>query len=64
MTSRGAINAHLLPVVKSIWVVRVVLGLILHRSCSVPLREVKVAMDTVDIHDHLARVYNMQDKGH
>lgn len=44
-----AVNSHLLPVVKSVWVVRVVLGLTLHCSCSVTLREVKAGVDTVDI---------------
>lgn len=51
-----AVNSHLLPVVESVWVVRVVLRLILHRSCSVTLGEVKVGVDTVDIQNQLARV--------
>lgn len=48
---------HLLPVVKSVWVIRVVLRLTLHRSCSVTLREVKVWVDSVDIQNQLAGVF-------
>lgn len=56
MTSLHVINPHLLPVVESVWVVGVVLRLILHRSCSVALGEVKVGVDSVDIQNQLARV--------
>lgn len=56
MMSLQAVYSHLLPVVESLWVLRVVLGLTLHRSCSVTLREVKAGMDTVDIQNQLASV--------
>ena len=56
MTSLQAVNSHLLPVVESLWVLRVVPGLTLHRGCSVALREVKAGMDTVDIQNQLASI--------
>lgn len=49
-------NSYLLPVVESVWVVWIILGLTLHRSCSVPLREVKVGMNAVNVQNQLARV--------
>lgn len=49
-------NSYLLPVVESVRVVWIILGLTLHHSCSVPLREVKVGMNAVDVQNQLGRV--------
>lgn len=51
-----SVNSYLLPVVESVRVVGIILGLTLHHSCSVPLREVKVGVNAVDIQNQLARV--------
>lgn len=49
-------NSHLLPMIKSIWVIRVVFRFAFHRNCLVSLREVKVAVDGVDIKSQLTGV--------
>lgn len=51
-----SVNSYLLPVVKSVWVGGVILGLTLHGNCPVPLGEVKVGVNTVDLQKQLARV--------
>lgn len=50
------VNSYLLPVVESVRVIRVILGIALHCSCSVPLGEMKVGVNAVDIQNQLARV--------
>lgn len=50
------IDSHLLPVVKSIWMVRVVLWFTFHRSSLVSLRQVKTGVNRVDIQSQLAGV--------
>lgn len=60
-TSLRSVNSYLLPVVESLWVVRVVLRIIFHCHCSVALREVQVGVDTVDLQKQLTGVYTMQN---
>lgn len=54
------VKPHLLPVVKSVRVVRVVLGFILHRGSSVTLRQVKVGVNSVDIQNQLTSIWTQQ----
>lgn len=51
-----AVSPNLLPVVKPIWVIRIVFRLTFHCSCSVSLGEVKVPVDGVHIQSQLVSI--------